>query len=338
MKPLTTIQHGGLCMRRHLFIISVIVGIVSVISTASLAQSFKIGVIQMLERPDFTLLRESFLDELKSKGYTVEVVTFNADSATYPDTYPQRAAEEAQRMEAAGIQLIYCIATYHGVAQANLKIPVVDGMMFSPDLLKLATVQADGKMYCTGNATGVMFGYSFKDIVAFARDALPNAKKMAYLYNPRSPVSRPISEIEKEAQAVGFEIAGWQFTTPDEAVAAIKQAVGNTELAFITNDFGTLGAEQSVLAVVSASDYPVIVGIMRLVPQDGVIAGIQYNWERAGRISAGKADQILKGASANTIPLEFSDQFEIQLNLKSAAKLGIEIPYAWIELATNVIE
>lgn len=325
-------------MRKHLVIFSVMVGILFGIATASVAQTLKVGVIHLLERPDFTVLRESFLDELKKKGYTVEVTTFNADSATYPDTYPQRAAEEAQRMEAAGIQLIYCIATYHGVAQANLKIPVVDGMMFSPDLLKLATVKDDGKMYCTGNATGVLFGYSFKDIVAFARETLPNAKKMAYLYNPRSPVSRPIAEIEKEAKAAGFEIMGGEFTTVDEAVGAIKNAIGNTEIAFITNDFGTLGAEKRVLEVVAANNYPVMVGIMRLVPENGVIAGIQYNWERAGRISAGKADQILKGTPANTIPLEFSDQFEIQLNLKTAARLGIEIPYAWIELATNVIE
>jgi len=36
-------------------------------------QTIKIGVIHLLERPDFTLLRESFLDELQKKGYTVEV-------------------------------------------------------------------------------------------------------------------------------------------------------------------------------------------------------------------------------------------------------------------------
>lgn len=315
-----------------------LLGIVIGLSAPAAAQSIKIGVIYLLERPDFALLSESFLDELEKAGYTVEVMTFNANSATYPDTYPQRAAEEAMRMEAAGAQLIYCIATYHGVAQANLKIPVVDGMMFSPDLLKLATVKEDGNMYCTGNATGVLFGYSLKDIVAFARDALPNATQMAYLYNSHSPVSRPLAEIEKEANAVGFEVMGLQFTNKDEAVAAMKNAAENTEIAFITNDFGAIGAEKPVLELATTNNYPVIVGIMRLVPENGVITGIQYNWERAGRISAGKADQILKGTPANTIPLEYSDQFEIQLNLRTAEKLQIEIPYAWIEFATNVIE
>jgi putative ABC transport system substrate-binding protein len=325
-------------MKRHVLIMSLAVLMGIGIPVVQAEQTIKIGVIHLLERPDFTLLRESFLDELQKKGYTVEVTVFNADSVTYPDTYPQRAAEEAQRMEAAGIQLIYCIATYHGVVQADLKIPVIDGMMFSPDLLKLAIRKEDGKMYCTGNATGVLFGYSFKDILAFARDSLPNAKKMAYLYNPRSPVSRPLAEIEVAAQKVGFEIVGEQFTNKDEVVSAIKQAVELSEVAFITNDMGALGAEKPVVEFADAHNYPLIVGIMRLVGENGVVAGIQYNWERAGRICAGKADQILKGTPANTIPLEFSDQFEIQLNLKTAQKLGIEIPYTWIEMATNVIE
>lgn len=324
-------------MKRRVFAISVMLCLLTAIPGVQ-AQSVKIGVIYLLERPDFTMLRESFIDELNSKGYTLEIVTFNADSATYPDTYPQRAAEEAQRMEAEGVQLIYCLATYHGVARAGLKIPVVDGMMFSPDLLKLATVKEDGNMYCAGNATGVLFGYSFKDIVAFAREALPDATQMAYLYHPHSPVSRPLAEIEQEANPAGFEIVGGQFTTKDEALSAIKEAVTKTQIAFITNDFGALGAEKPVLEFADANNYPLIVGIMRLVAENGVIAGIQYNWERAGRISAGKADQILQGTPANTIPLEYSDQFEIQLNLKNAAKFGIEIPYLWIESATNVIE
>lgn len=325
-------------MKRHLIVVGVLAGILFGITVPAGAQALKIGVIQMLERPDFTLLRESFLDELKTAGYTVEAMVFNADSEAYPDTYPQRAAEEAVRMEAAGAQLLYCIATYHGVAQADVRIPVVDGMMFSPDLLKLATVKDDGNLYCIGNATGVLFGYSFKDIVAFARDALPDAAKIAYLYNAHSPISRPLKEMEQAAQAAGFEVAGWQFTTEADALAAMRQAVDSTDIAFITNDFGAIGAEKSVLALAAARNYPVIVGIMRLVPEPGVIAGIQYNWERAGRMSARKADQIVKGAPANSIPLEYSDQFELQLNLKTAEQLQIDIPYAWIEFATNVIE
>lgn len=134
-------------MRKCVFVISLMFCVLLAISEVQ-AQPVKIGVIQMVERPDFTLLRESFVDELQKKGYTVEVTVFNADPVTYPDTYLQRGTEEAKRMESSGMQLIFCPALYHAVVQANVNIPMIDGVMVSPDLLKLATVKDDGKMYC----------------------------------------------------------------------------------------------------------------------------------------------------------------------------------------------
>ena len=108
-------------MKRQMIVVGVLLGIMIGLAIPISAQSIKIGVIQLLERPDFTLLRESFLDELQKAGYTVEVTTFNADSATYPDTYPQRAAEEAVRMEAAGgsIDLLHCDLSWRGASQCE---------------------------------------------------------------------------------------------------------------------------------------------------------------------------------------------------------------------------
>lgn len=156
---------------------------------------------------------------------------------------------------------------------------------------------------------------------------MPDASKMAYLYNPKSPISRPLAEIEVEAKKMGFEIVDCEFTTQDELMTAIQKAVENTNIAFATNDLTAYASEKSVLEFADANNYPIIVGIMRLMGEVSVVAGIQYDWDRAGRICAGKAEQILKGTPANTIPLEFSDQFEIQLNLKVADKLNVAIPY-----------
>jgi len=143
-------------------------------------------------------------------------------------------------------------------------------------------------MYCTGNATGVLFGYSFKDIVAFARDALPNATKMAYLYNPHSPVSRPPAEIEAEAQKTGFTIVSEPFTNKDEALSAMKKAVETSEVAFIPMIWGPWALKNQCWSSQMPTNYPLIVGIMRLVGENGVVAGIQYNWNALAGYAAGK--------------------------------------------------
>lgn len=326
-------------MKKYVCIISLIVLMVIGVSSVYAEQQLKLGIIQpIVDHPDHIVLRESFLDELKGKGYDVEVTLFNADVVTYPETYTVRVAEEAKRMEAAGIQMIYCTGVYHGVIQANVKIPVIDSVMTAPLLLHLAEVKEDGNMYCIeSNATGTMFGYSFKDIAAFARDALPDAQKMAYLYNPKSPYSRPLAEIKEAASKVGFEVVDCPFTNKDEVLTAIEKAAKNSKIAFATNDLAASGTEKEAIAVAMTKSYPLIVGVLPIV-ELGALAGIQYDWERAARMCAEKADQILKGTIPNTIPVESPDQFEIGLNLKVAEKLKIEIPYEWIEFATKVIE
>ena len=297
-------------MKRCFGILSLIVLMLIGIGVANADQKLKLGIIHIrADHPDHIVLRESFLDELQRRGYDLDVTVFNADSVNYPDTYPQRAAEEAKRMEAAGVQLIYCTATYHGIITANVKIPVVDSVILSPLLLNLATIK-DGQKYCNSNATGTMFGYSFKDIVAFVRDSMPDARKIAYLYNPKSPISRPLSEIQEAAQKIGLEVIACPFTDETEVFTAIEKAVGSTAIAFATNDFAALGVEQSALEFAATKNYPLIVGVVPLV-EIGALAGIQWDWERAGRMCAEKADRILHGTPANSIPLEFPDRVDI---------------------------
>lgn len=300
-------------------------------------KKIKIGVIHLLAaHPDHILLRESFLEGLKSKGYDVDVTVFDANSAKYPDTYTERAAKEAERMEAAGIQLIYTTAVYHGIVKSKIKIPVIDSVFIAPYLQKLADKKGT-KGYSKGNATGTVFGYSFKDIVNIAKALRPKEKKLAYIFSSISPISRPPAEIREAARKVGLEIVEFPFKTKEEALEAVKKAAKFTKIGFGTNDIAVLGAEAEATKIANSLKYPLVYGVVPLVDL-GAVAAIQYNWARAGKMCADKADKILKGTKANTIPMEFSDNIEIGINLKTIKALGIKTPHDWVEAATKVVE
>ncbi len=305
-------------------------------SGAIAGQKLKLGIISLIENhPDHVLLRNSFIDGLKGKGYEPEVTLFDANSAQYPETYIQRGVDSAKKMEADGVELIYCTGMYHGLAN-SVKIPIIDGVFLSPVILNLAH-KKDGKMYAKGNATGNIFSYSFKDIVQLARDLKPNAKKIAYLGNPKSPATRPVAEIEKAAEKVGFTVVECQFTTPDGVITAIEKASTEADIAFATNDIALFGMEGKMLSAAADKKFPVIVGIVPLIDA-GAVAAIQWDWSAAGLKCADKADKVLKGTQANTLPIEDAGKVDIGINTKILQALKLEIPYSWLEAATKIIE
>ncbi len=296
----------------------------------------KIGIINLLaEHPDHVALREGFLKGMRDKGYDPEVTAFDANSERYPDTFPERAVAEAQRMERAGIRLIYGTGIYQAIKDANIKIPIVDSALIAPILLDYAVVR-DGEKHCKGNATGSLFGYAFMEIAGFARNTFPEAKKIAYLYNPNSPISRPPSEIEAAAAGVGMEVVRCPFTTAEEGSVAIEKAMASADVAFATNDIGVLGAEEEVLGVAEEQGFPVVVAIVTAV-RFGALAAIQSDWFEAGRMCADQAEMILNGTPANAIPITVPEDVTIGLNLRVAAKIGVEFSKELIKYTEYIV-
>ncbi len=323
-------------MKRLTVCICILLLFLTAVSGATAGQKIKLGVISLIENhPDHVLLRNSFLNGFKEKGYEPEITMFNANSAQHPETYIQRGVDAAKKMEADGADLIFCMGMYHGIAN-SVKIPIIDGVFLSPVILNLAHVK-NGKIYAKGNATGNIFSYSFKDITQLARDIKPDAKKIAYLGNPKSPATRPVAEIEQAAAKVNLMVVDCPFTTAAEVIPALEKAAAEADLAFATNDIAIVGMEGKLLAAASGKNFPVIVGIVPLIGA-GAVAAIQWDWSAAGLKCADKADKILKGTQANTLPIENAGKVDIGINTKVLQALSLEIPYSWLEAANKIIE
>jgi putative ABC transport system substrate-binding protein len=76
----------------------------------------------------------------------------------------------------------------------------------------------------------------------------------------------------------------------------------------------------------------------REMTRAGCLFSYATNIREHFRRGASYIDKILKGAKPGDLPFEQPTRFELIINLKTASKLGIEIPEMVLTLADEVIE
>jgi putative ABC transport system substrate-binding protein len=192
-----------------------------------------------------------------------------------------------------------------------------------------------------GNVTGVNFfsGLLGAKRLELLRRLAPNAKPMAMLVNPNAPNN----EAERRDVQDAARMVGQQLLVRDVGSA------GDVEDAF--DQFAKAGA--GTLLVGSG---PVLVShrrqIIELAARHALPASYPFREYAAagGLMSYGAsvtdayrqagvyAGRILKGEKPGELPVMRSTKFELVVNLKTAAALGLEIPPQLLAVVDEVIE
>ena len=80
------------------------------------------------------------------------------------------------------------------------------------------------------------------------------------------------------------------------------------------------------------------VGFIEFAMNDGVLCGVAESGEEHGLLSAETAIKILKGKKASNFPIKTAQMGTVIINIKTAKKLGIDIPPQIIQSAQRIIE
>ncbi len=92
-----------------------------------------------------------------------------------------------------------------------------------------------------------------------------------------------------------------------------------------------------IVAAMARSKLPAVYAIREFAAAGGLIvhgANLGVLFERA----AGYVDRILKGAKPSDLPVQLATEFELIINLKAAAALGLTLPPNLLARADEVIE
>ncbi len=192
-----------------------------------------------------------------------------------------------------------------------------------------------------GNITG--FSYMSSDLAGkrleLLSNVLPQSKRLGVLYNPREPATRLEKKItEAAAQTLGlvlFPAAADSIVTLEKAFqAAVDQQVGG--LVIFTHGFAVLNRAR-IIELAARYRLPTLYGWRDFV-DDGGLMSYGPNIDVLVQRAAVYVDLIIKGARAGDLPFEQPTKFELVVNLKTAAALGLTIPPSILIRADEVIE
>jgi putative tryptophan/tyrosine transport system substrate-binding protein len=250
-----------------------------------------------------------------------------------------RLAELAAELVRNQVNVIAAVTPVAALAakQATTSIPIVFALGSDP--LKdglVASLNRPGS-----NITGATF---FGNLLAAKRmellhELIPDAKVIAVLLNPKNAnVELETSDTETAARAIGLELVLLQASNDLEIDAAFANLIEQRAAALlVSGDVLFMNRREQIAELARRYAVPTC-STNRLDVVAGGLMSYGANVRDTLRQAGNYVGRILKGEKAADLPVLQPTKFEFAINMKTAKRLGLNIPNSIQLLADEVIE
>lgn len=248
-----------------------------------------------------------------------------------------RVSEFAAEFERRKVDVI---VTY-GAAAAILKqtitsVPIVFAVAFDP----VRTGLVESLARPAGNVTGVSIQQP--DLVGkrlkLLRQAIPKLHRLAILAD--AGYAEPMLEadrVKSMAQESGLEAARIGIMRAEDIAPALESLANRADALYVVPDaliaanrtrIVTLALSRRLPTIMSYNDYVAAGGLMSYGP----------DYPDLFRKAAEMVDKIFRGTKPGDIPVEQPTKFELAINVKTAAALGLTIPQTFLATADEILK
>jgi len=144
--------------------------------------------------------------------------------------------------------------------------------------------------------------------------------------------------VEAGARALGLELIMLEVKGPEDFERAFKFAASKRAQGLYAIATNTIVANRTRLAELAVSHQLPSICELTLLANAGFLLSYGADLEALGRRAATYVDKILKGDRPGDLAIELPAVFELVVNRKAAAALGLTIPQSVLMRATRVIE
>jgi putative tryptophan/tyrosine transport system substrate-binding protein len=193
-----------------------------------------------------------------------------------------------------------------------------------------------------GNATGVtVFAAELgPKRLELLHEALPTAKKIALLVNPKVPavMEGDIQGAQTAARSLGLDVIVVRASRENEIEEAFATAAQERASAVQVGDDAFLDGRREKIAALSLRHALPTMSLTREAAAAGSLMSYGSNRLDVYRHAGIYVGRILKGEKPADLPVQQPAKFELVINLKTAKALGLDVPATLLARADEVIE
>jgi len=295
----------------------------------------RVGVLAVTEGPDEP---RAWLEGLRELGY---VVGRNLQvEYRYSQARTERIPALVAELVAFGPEVIVAATSPNAVAvhAAAPTIPLIFVQVGDPVAVGLVEDLAHPGGNVTGFSSVVPEGFVGKQL-QLLKELVPQASRIAVLINPTNPLHpRDQGRLAEFGPQLGVELVVVEASKPDQLEPAFETA--HTHGAAAIHVFGDpliFFHSATVAALAARYRLPAMYLNPRNVRDGGLMS---YGPNNVGlwRSAAAYADKIANGERPGDLPVQQPTRYDLIVNLKTAAALGITVPPAILAQANEVIE
>lgn len=278
------------------------------------------------ETPSETGFRETLA---ASTDYDVQFTTFDADQSK------ERLKEIISGLDTSQYDMIYAFGTMAAqVTMAKIKdIPIIFNVVQRPIEAKIAATWEHSGNNTTGASNMVSMESAFRTLALVL-----NIRKLAFVYNENDPApGYQRADVEKIRRKFGFKVIGVTVRDADDIPEALKRIVNAKvdAVMFPSDSFIKANANQ-IMETLNKHRIPTIAIIPEMVKENGVLMSLGPDYYELGQLAAFNALQVFGGQHPGDVRIQTVPNLKISINLKTADKLGVNVPLQLLSLATII--
>jgi putative ABC transport system substrate-binding protein len=228
------------------------------------------------------------------------------------------------------------VSAQHAMA-ATTTVPIVFTTVGDPVAIGLVASLArpGGNVTGLSNLQSVLGAKQLEMLKAVA----PRIARVAVLFNPSSPISATVvRDVQDFARSNSVELLFTEVRHPGEVAGAMSALGRKRADALLVLSDPVFGSQMATIAQAAARlRLPSVYSHRGFAAVGGLLA-YGPNFDDNYRRAATYVDKILKGAKPADLPVQQPTKFELTINRKTAAALGLAIPPSLLLRADEVIQ